>query len=138
MLNLIVREAITFVSARDRTGLLHKIDLKPNVISVFVGVPTDRNHGKQIHERLAVFAIIDDVDLHFFAERNFVLQMTHGVIVGVMPFLTGLHRTIGCLQKSTILTENLMPRVTGQTLEYVRAVHDGQIVLVDVAHNESA
>jgi hypothetical protein len=99
-------------------GLFHKIDLKSyEELRRPTGLPSYRDHGEQIHERLAASAVIDQTDLSFIPCGDRILQVQDRIVVDILSLDAGFYLAIRRLQKSTVSTEDHVSSVSSEALK---------------------
>lgn len=90
-----------------RSGLFHKINLEADEISDrTTRLPSNRNHGEQIHKRLAASPVIDQANLSFGPRIDRVLQVQNRSVVDVLSLDAGFYIAIRRLQKSAVPAED--------------------------------
>jgi hypothetical protein len=74
----------TWVLRVDGRRVLNQVDLESNEMRSLSHLVENRDHCKQIHERLATFPVVDKTDLRFRLCVDAILQVQDGIIVAIL------------------------------------------------------
>ena len=117
--------------------LLDQIDLEPNIESIVLGAPLDRDHRYKIQERLPTLAVIDDASLNLRTPDNGRSQTIDSLPINKRALGASIKLAFRVLQKTTILPKDFIFGVACQPLEGLRTVHNGQVRPQNIAEHKS-
>jgi hypothetical protein len=129
----------TSVPVHHATGLVNEVDLESDKINnVLTVVISDWDHCQEVGERLPALSVVDEGRLRFGPGSNSGLQVIDGVFVDIFPSVTRFDIPIRSLQKTAVPSQDLMFRVSSQSLESCAAVDNWIVKLADVCDNKRA